>query len=115
MRKIVLIKEMDPLSFIIKLTLKEKLDDGSVITIFSEPLEISKSKYSKEQLEKIDQCNKILLSKGLPELSEEEADYMLDPSGIDKRLDSLEQEMKNPETLQRLAGFKVEKKIIPLD
>lgn len=116
MRKIILIKELDPNTFQPKITLKQKHDDGSVTTIFSETLEYTPPpKYTKEEQEKINSTNTILVNKGMEELSEKEIEYMLDPSGINKRLKELEKEMHDPEKLQRMAGFRIEKKIIPLD
>ena len=115
MREIALIKEIDPVTFLPKVTLKEKLSDGSVVVHSEELLVLVNQKYSKEDLEKINQCNNILASKGLDPLTDDEADYMLDPEGFNKRLDKLETGMQDSETLQKLAGFKVEKRIISLD
>lgn len=115
MRKIALIKEIDPVTFLPKVTLKEKLSDGSIVVHSEELLVVVNQKYSKEDLEKINQCNNILASKGLDPLTDDEADYMLDPEGFNKRLDKLETRMQDSETLQKLAGFKIEKRIISLD
>jgi hypothetical protein len=116
MRKIILIKELDIESFQPKITLKQKNNDGSIITLFSSTLELLPTpKYTKEQVEKINFCNTILANKGMNLLTNEEIEYMLDPSGMEKRLGELEKEMQDTENLQKLAGFKVEKKIIPLD
>lgn len=116
MRKIILIKELDRETFQPIITIKQKHEDGTISTLFTETLEWTPpSKYTKEQQEQIDSCNKVLLSKGMETLTEEEIEYMLDPSGINKRLSELEKEMSDPETLQRMAGFKVEKKIVPLN
>lgn len=114
MRKIALIKRIVPESFEVMIELREKMDDGSVVLHNSKPLEPTKSKYTREQQDLIDQCNHLLAEKDMPPLTEEESDYMLDPTGIKKRLDEIEEEMKDPENLQRLAGFKVEKRIIPV-
>ena len=115
MRKIILINEIDPVTFLPKVILKEKLSDGSVVVHLEELLVLANQKYSKEELSKINDCNTILASKGLAPLTDDEADYMLDPEGFNKRLDALETEMQDSETLQKLAGFKVEKRIISLD
>ena len=116
MRKIILIKEIDPESFQPIITMKQKHDDGSVSTLFTETLAWTPpAKYTKEEQEKIDSCNKVLLDKEMEPLTEEEIEYMLDPSGMKKRLSTIEKEMTDTETLQKMAGFKVEKKIIPLD
>jgi hypothetical protein len=116
MRKIILIKEVDRESFQPKITIKQKNDDGSVVELYSATLGWQpEPKYTKEQMEKINSCNTVLKEKGMDPLNEEEIEYMLDPSGIEKRLTELEKEMQNTETLQKLAGFRVEKKIVPLD
>lgn len=116
MRKIILQTHINPADFLPVVTMKQKNDDGSVTELYSAVLQrVPESKYTKEQLEKIDNCNTILKEKGMELLSEEEIDYMLDPEGFNKRLTNLEEEMSNTENLQRLAGFKVEKKIISLD
>lgn len=114
MRKILLIKDMDPETFNLRVKVLQRNEDGTVETLSSSVMSHTNSKYTKDQLEKIEQCNRALASKGMPELTEEEADYMLDPSGIGARLSALEEEMKDPETIQRLAGFKVEKTVTPL-
>jgi hypothetical protein len=116
MRKFILIKEINGETFQPIVTIKQKHNDGSVSTLFTETLEWTPpSKYTKEQQEQIDSCNTILANKGMDALTEEEIEYMLDPSNMSKRLLELEKEMSNTETLQRMAGFRVEKKIIPLD
>lgn len=116
MRKFILIQEVDKDSFQPSITIKQKHDDGSISTLFSETLEWTPPpKYTKEEQEKIDKCNRILESKGLDLLTDKEVEFMLDPTGISKRLDDLEKQMSDTETLQRMAGFKVEKKIVPLD
>ena len=115
MRKIIVIKELDRETFQPIITVKQKHEDGSVTTLFSETLEWQpEPKYTREQQEKIDACNSVLLNKGMDPLTEEEIDYMLDPAGMNKRLSEIEKEMADTETLQRMAGFKVEKRIIPV-
>lgn len=114
MRKFILNNYVDPISFMYKVKLVEKTED-EVITIFDEVWVSSPSKYTPEQLEKINFCNEILAKENKEPLSEEEIEFMLDPTGIDKRLENIEKQMSNRETLQKMAGFKVEKKIIPLD
>jgi len=114
MRKIALITELDPESFCVRTTLKQKLDDNTVVTIFSEVQPYKLSKYSKEQLLHIEKCNAILALKNMEILTDDEIEYMLDPSGMTRRLETIENEINNTETLQKLAGFRVEKKIIPL-
>lgn len=116
MRKIVLMTETDITTFDTKVILKQKLDDGSVIELYSGKYEDpEKSKYTEQQQHKINTCNTILLKKALPPLTDKEADYMLDPEGMNQRLAVLEEEMKDIMKLQRLAGFRVESKIVKID
>jgi hypothetical protein len=116
MRKIILIQEIDKDSFQPTITIKQKNDDGSISTLFSETLQWTPPpKYTKQEQEKIDSVNSVLSKKGMDLLTDDEIDYMLDPSGLNKRLKEVEDEMKDPEKLQKLAGFKVEKRIVPLD
>jgi hypothetical protein len=116
MRKIILVKKVDPESFQPLITVTQKHDDGTFSTLFSQTLEWTPpAKYTKEQLEKIETCNNVLISKNMEPLTEEEIEYMLDPEGVYKRLTEIEKEMSDPETIQRMAGFRVEKKIISLD
>lgn len=116
MRKFVLIEMLDPELFLPTVTLKQKHDDGSVTEIYSATLELQlKPKYTQEQLLKINSCNTVLAEKGMEPPTEEEIEYLLDPEGFKKRLSTLEKEMEDSETLQKLAGFRVEKKIVLLD
>jgi hypothetical protein len=114
MRKFILNDYVDPTSFMYKVKLVEKTED-EVITIFDEVWVSSPSKYTPEQLKKINFCNEILAKENKESLSEEEIEFMLDPTGMNKRLRNIEKQMIDTETLQRMAGFKVEKKIVPLD
>lgn len=114
MRKIIFKHIIDPKSFRPVVELLEKRED-EVVSLYRKELEVVKEKYTKEEKEKIETCNSILKEKNLPELTEEEIEYMLDPSGINKRLKNLEKQMNDAESLQKLAGFKVEKRIIPLN
>lgn len=116
MRKIILHTSLNPANFNEIVKLVEKNDKDEIVTIHEEEIEWTPApKYTKEQQEKIDKCNRILESKGLDLLTDEEIEFMLDPTGIGKRLDNLEKQMSDTETLQRMAGFRVEKKIVPLD
>ena len=116
MRKFILNTYIDTKTFNPMAHLVEKIETENV-TIFQGKIDLvePKSKYTKEELKKINICNKILSEKGLEELTNDEIEFMLDPAGMIKRLKSVENQMKDPEVLQRMAGFKVEKKIIQLD
>lgn len=114
MRKIILKRAIDPNSFKSIVELLEKHDDGSVKSLHRKEFKPVKEKYTKEEKEQIQICNSILKEENLPELTEEEIDYMLDPYGLKKRSKNLDKQMDDLENLQRLAGFKVEKKIISL-
>lgn len=115
MRKIVLITYLDPESFMPKISIKQKNEDGEIVELYSATLQSkSKSKYTKEEMEKIDMVNSVLNEKGMDELTEEEIEYLLDPADMKKRLEEIEENMGNPENLQKLAGFRIEKKIVPL-
>lgn len=117
MRKFILNKTLDPKTFEMTGRLVQR-DGDNVNTIYDDSVEEfipKESKYTKEQREHIDLCNKILESKNMDLLTENEIEYLLDPSGINRKLDDLEKQITDTETLQRMAGFKVEKKIVPLD
>ena len=114
MRKIILTLEADPTTFEPTIILRQKHEDGNVTIIHSETVK-PHPKYNEQELKKINTCNTILEDKGLEALTEEEIEFMLDPTGIGKRLNNLEEQITDTETLQRMAGFKVEKKIVPLD
>lgn len=63
--------------------------------------------YTREQLEVIQTANRVLEHNNQPAMSIEEVEHLLFPFGKDQKIDA--------EDLQALAGFKVEKKIVPLD
>jgi hypothetical protein len=116
MRKFILHNALNPENFNQIVKLVEKTDNDEIVTIHEEEIaSVLKSKYTKEQQAKIDQCNRILENKGLDLLTEEEIEFMLDPTGVNKRLANLDKNMDDIESLQRMAGFRVEKKFIPLD
>jgi hypothetical protein len=116
MRKIVQTTHIDLASFQVSTLIYEVLGKGKRDILFDEPLEAKEtSRYTPEEQETIDLCNKILADSGKSELSEEEIDYMLDPIGLKKLGDDERYNIDNQENLQKLAGFKVEKKVISLD
>lgn len=108
MRKIIYAIGFDEKSFTPFLTIKMRGEDGKVSILFRE--EMSKqvdNKYTPEQQAKINQVNQLLGMNGEPPMTEEECDYMFDPQGAKTYMETDLDE----EELQRLAGFKVEKKI----
>lgn len=116
MRKIIYHTLMNPETFQPYAKVIQKTADGEIIVLFNEPIEmVAVGKYTPEEQAKIDFCNEVLVDNGQEHLVEDEIEFMLDPAGITKRLDSLAKEMEDPDVLQRMAGFKVEKVIIPLD
>jgi len=63
--------------------------------------------YTREQLEVIQTTNCVLEHNNQPAMTIEEVEHLLFPFGKAQKIDD--------EDLQALAGFKVEKKIVPLD
>lgn len=116
MRKIILHTSLNVENFNTIIKLVEKKENNEIIIIHEEEIENQpRSKYTPEQQEKINRCNNILEKKGLDPLNDDEIEFMLDPTGINQRLDNIEKQMSDAESLQKMAGFKVEKKIISLD
>ena len=114
MRKIIYNKHVNPTTFMPIMQIFLKDVDGNIITLCDEPLKpmaAKESKYSPEELVKINICNEYLAKNGHELMSEEEISYMLDPTGLSKVDDTV----KTIEDLQKLAGFKVEKTIVYLD
>ena len=85
------------------------LEDG-VKTLLS-TIKLEKPKYTPAQLLTINRFNKALADNDLPVMTEEEADWAVGMylTPTDKDVNTTEEE------LQRLAGYKVEKKITYLD
>ena len=81
--------------------------DGDKLEEFKGKLTIfKKSKYTIEQLQAIDQVNNVLENNNQPLMTDEEIEHLLYPFGKEQKVDT--------EDLQALAGFRVEKTIIPL-
>jgi hypothetical protein len=114
MRKIIHAIGIDPVSFQPQSLVVLKKENGTSVELERKVLEAIPSKYTAEEQRRIDHCNSVLSKHDMPPLTEEEADFMLDPNGAKKRLAELEEAMNDPEKLQALSGFKVEKRIIPL-
>lgn len=119
MRKIICHTVMNPKSFQPETKVLQQTDGGEVITLFHAATEAAPknklSKYTLAEQNRIRFCNKVLADKGQDELTEEEIEFMLDPGYGQKRISALDKEMEDPEVLQRLAGFKVEKTIKLID
>jgi len=92
-------------------TLFIKRENGQIIKydFVATPETSLLSKYSDAQRQRINDVNRILLQKGEEILSEDEMDFLVDPLGFSQLPEVSEEE------LQLLAGFKVEKRIIPTD
>ena len=67
--------------------------------------------YSSRELYNIFFTNKILLEKGHAIMTDEEMDFFTDPT----RTKHIEKLIKDPEDLQKLSGFMVEKKVVYTD
>lgn len=106
MRKIIYRHVLNHRTFQPILTINLKTEDGNVTELLKAELEIT-SRYSEEELRKINLCNKLLIEKGMPTMTDDEINYMLDPMG----LKTLNDENIKDYELQRLAGFKIEKTI----
>lgn len=113
MRKIIYNKHVNPTTFMPTMQILLKDVDGNIVTLCDEPLvyKPAETKYSPEELQKINICNEYLAKNGHELMTEEEISYMLDPTGLSKVDDTV----KTIEDLQKLAGFKVEKTIVYLD
>lgn len=111
MRKFANIKGVDPETFEVYQIIKEKNEDGTVIELLREKITSHplSGRYTPDEIKDIEKVNSVLEAKGESKLTDAEMDFLIDPLGL-KRRSSTEQ----PEDMQRLAGFKVEKKIISL-
>ena len=104
MRKILYTLAIDNKTFEPLTVIRMREEDGTIVELLNEGFH--SGKYTPEQRAKIDQVNALLTAKDHPPLTEEECDWMLVPtSHKTQTTDPAEDE------LQRLAGFKVEKKI----
>lgn len=87
---------------------KMKLDNGELVTIFEKELGVENytylgKNYTRDEVEQIEFINEEISKLGMIPLSIEEADYMLNWNKLP--------EIEDSESIQRLAGFKVEKVI----
>ena len=125
MRKIIFGTFIDSTTFTIVKEVKMITEDGtSPETVFSQVVERVKQQpqpmiyrgksYMPEDYSRIEFCNKALLDKGYLELTTEEADFMLSRINLDETLGKKMNEGLEPESLQRLAGFQVQKIITPV-
>ena len=112
MRKVTYTIEFNNETFVPHLVIKMLNEDGQVTELFREEITAQlNSKYTPEQQAKINQVNNVMLATGNGVLTEEECDWMLDPNSFRAHME----EKLDDEQLQRLAGFKVEKKITYFD
>jgi len=109
MRKIITQIEHDITDFTPYQVVKMKPEDGDVVELDRQ--RYIESRYTPKQQNDIDRCNRVLSKKNMPEMTEEEINFMLDPYGFRERLTTLSKEMENSKAVQRLAGFKVDTKI----
>lgn len=110
MRKIINDVVLDPKNFqpIERVIVKE---NGQVSLLHKNVYkETPLDKYTAAQRERIIKVNAVLEKNGMSSMTDEEIDYMLDPIG-----NKLGGFGNTPEELQFLAGFKVEKRIVPID
>ena len=111
MRRIMYGIDLDKETYSPYLVIKLRDEEGNINVLFREEFRTTDSKYTPEQQAKINQINNLLEMNGGHPLSEDEADWMLDPAHFKAYLN----EKLDEEELQRLAGFKVEKKITYFD
>ena len=108
MRKIVYNIGLDRETYAPYLIIKMRDEDGTVTELFKEEItQETDNKYTPEQQAKINQVNMLLGMNGQSPMTEEECDFMIDPHSYKAYMNAELEEEK----LQRLAGFKVEKKI----
>lgn len=115
MRKIIMTQHLNIENFETTICKVVEKDQDQIKVIFEgvRPC-LPDPKYTIQEQKRIDECNSILAEKGLPLLTEKEIEYFLDPVGVNKKLSVLSEKMKDTETLQKLAGFSVEKTIHPV-
>jgi hypothetical protein len=111
MRKITNQLGLDDFTFSPMIMIRMLEEDGTITELakidpFNKQTKLP-SKYTLEDWRKIEQCNKLLVDRGLSEMTEEENDWMIDPTGLRWKplIDT------KPEDLERLSGFVVEKTI----
>lgn len=119
MRKIILGTFVDPDTFSLVKEVKMITEDGAtpesllrveMETANPQPMIYRGKSYMPKDYNRIEFCNKALLDKGYLELTTEEADFMLSRTNIldHGRWPNKNEELE-PESLQRLAGFQVQK------
>lgn len=111
MRQFFKSETVDPKTFDTRVYLAMKKDGGPITVLLNKlrPIEDLR-KYTREQQAVFRMFNEKLVDIGEPEMTDDEKDFFFklgkyDPNNI----------VKEPEDLQKLAGFKVEKKIIYTD
>ncbi len=86
-----------------KTILEKKASTGSSPMIYRD------KEYTADQYQLIEVCNKGLLDNNLPEMTIEEADFMLARSNYVQKLKEYDDKITDPAELQKLSGFKVKK------
>lgn len=109
MRKVICTLSFDTEKFEPYQIIKVRDENGVITELLREEIPIEK--YTLAELRKIDQCNAALRNHSMTEMTEEEIEFMLHPTGGTKS----EDEKVTEDELQRLAGFKVEKTVTYYD
>lgn len=110
MRKVANVIKYHPKTYEAVIEISMLAEDGSITELAKIPHTrdtVTLEKYTAADCRNIDQCNAALVQHELPVMSEEENDWMLDPTGL-----RWKPVIKtSPEEFERLAGFTVEKTI----
>ena len=123
MRKIIFGTFVDPNTFSLVKEVRMIAEDGAppesllrveLETANPQPMIYRGKSYMPKDYNRIEFCNKALLDKGYLELTIEEADFMLSRTTILEQNGNKVNEELEPESLQRLAGFQVQKIITPV-
>ena len=110
MRKFIETQSFDETTFDLLIKLVEKQEDGTIIPIFVDRQLPVNSPYTALQRATISRVNTTLVSKGIKEMTDEEADYLLDPHKL-KEYNEFAKNNNSDEDMQTLAGFSVNKEV----
>lgn len=121
MRRIMQTTGINPVSFTPTVKILMTEEDQVTKTILEKELTIIKpvpmiyrnKEYSVADYARIELCNSALLDHNLAEMTTEEADFMLSRPDAKMVIEKMNEDLE-PESLQRLAGFSVEKIITQL-
>ena len=113
MRQFILHASVDPKTLNAVVTLVEQTANG-LNTVFTGAVDIPRptrhndADYSVPELYAINRCNKILADKNLPQLSDEEIAFLLDPHGLYKRAVDIEQQLlADVSNIHKVAGIQL--------